>query len=322
VVIEPFKGLLLGLFFVSVGIGLNVPLLLQAPLTVLGLALGLLTLNGVLIFTLALIFRLPSRSAAEAALLLAAGGEFAFVILGQAMGEGLVDRLAGQTALVAATLTMAGIPALAALGARVGGKRLPAPDLAPEPVPDGASPPRVLVAGYGRVGHLVGEMLHSHEIPWVAAEADHRLVEAGRRAGDRIYFGDASRPDFLVRCGLGEVAALVVTMDDPEGAETIVDVARQLRADLTIVVRARDARHAKRLYELGATDAVPETVEASLQLSEAVLVEIGVPMGLVIASVHERRDGFRAELNRPEALGGRRRGLRRNPGESAPRLRQ
>jgi CPA2 family monovalent cation:H+ antiporter-2 len=95
-------------------------------------------------------------------------------------------------------------------------------------------------------------------------------------------------------------------MDDPEGAETIVEVARALRDDLTIVARARDARHAKRLYELGATDAVPETVEASLQLSEAVLVEIGVPMGLVIASIHERRDGFRAELNRPESMGGRR----------------
>jgi len=321
VVIEPFKGLLLGLFFVSIGIGLNVPLLLQQPATVLGIALGLLTLNGLLIFLLARLFRLPWRSAAETALLLAAGGEFAFVILAQAMGEGLVDRLAGQTVLVAATLTMAAIPALAALGARIGGKRLAPPDLAPEPAL-GAAPPRVLVVGYGRVGHLVGEMLHTHDIAWVAAEADHRLVEAGRRAGERIYFGDASRPDFLMRCGLADVAALVVTMDDPEGAETIVEVARELRGDLTIVARARDARHAKRLYELGATDAVPETVEASLQLSEAVLVEIGVPMGLVIASVHERRDGFRAELNRPDALGGRRRRLRRNTGESAPGLRQ
>ena len=96
-------------------------------------------------------------------------------------------------------------------------------------------------------------------------------------------------------------------MDDPEGAESVVSVARRLRPDLVIVARARDARHAKRLYEMGATDAVPETVEASLQLSETVLVEIGVPMGLVIASIHERRDEYRQELNRPDALGGRRR---------------
>jgi CPA2 family monovalent cation:H+ antiporter-2 len=103
----------------------------------------------------------------------------------------------------------------------------------------------------------------------------------------------------------------VVTMDHPEGAEGIVAVARSLRPDLTIVARARDARHAQRLYDLGATDAVPETVEASLQLSEAVLVEIGVPMGLVIASIHERRDEYRSELNRPEAMGGRTRRFRR-----------
>jgi CPA2 family monovalent cation:H+ antiporter-2 len=99
-------------------------------------------------------------------------------------------------------------------------------------------------------------------------------------------------------------------MDSPEAAEAVVATARQLRPDLTIVARARDARHAARLYELGATDAVPETVEASLQLSEAALVDIGIPMGLVIASIHEKRDEFRKALNRPDALGGRRRRLR------------
>jgi CPA2 family monovalent cation:H+ antiporter-2 len=155
-------------------------------------------------------------------------------------------------------------------------------------------------------------MLRRHGIPWVAAEKDPKLTEQGRRAGEAIYFGDAARPDFLMRCGLGEARALVVTMDDPEGVETIVGVARELRPKLTLVARARDARHAQRLYDLGATDAVPETIEASLQLSEAVLVEIGVPMGLVIASIHERRDEFRAALNRPEALGGRGRRFQRD----------
>src|SRR6185436_6798037 len=137
---------------------------------------------------------------------------------------------------------------------------------------------------------------------------------AGRHAGETIFFGDAARAEFLLRCGLADAPALVVTMDNPDGAEAIVATARQLRASLTIVARARDARHAQRLYDLGATDAVPETVEASLQLSEALLVEIGVPMGLVIASIHERRDAFRAALNRPEALGGRARRFRREGG--------
>ncbi|MBI1199895.1 MAG: potassium transporter TrkA [Phenylobacterium sp.] len=313
--VEPFKGLLLGLFFISVGISLNVPLLLRQPLIILGIAAGLLIVKSGVVLSLAKAFGLRTRSALEPALLLAGAGEFAFVILGQAMDQRLVDPAIGQAALVAGTLTMFAIPSLAALGLRLSGRQvLPSeepPDVAEEPPPDG---PRALVVGYGRVGRLVGEMLRRHEIAWVGADLDARLVEQGRHAGETIYFGDAARAEFLLRCGLAEAAALVVTMDDPEGVETIVAVARELRPDLTIVARARDARHAQRLYDLGATDAVPETVEASLQLSEAVLVEIGVPMGLVIASIHERRDEIRTDLNRPESLGGRGRRFQRDQG--------
>ena len=313
VTIEPFKGLLLGLFFLSVGIGLDLSILAAKPLLVLSMALGLIALNASVVFGLARLFGLRSPPAIEAGLLLAGGGEFAFVILAAAMGDGIVDRTIGQTVLVSSTLSMMCIPLLAALGLKLGGRKARGEDLSPEPAPvaDGDKA-RVLVVGYGRVGRLVGEMLTRHDIPWVAAERDPRLVEAARRAGESIFFGDASRPEFLKRCGLETAPSLVVTMDAPEGVEVIVATARQMRPDLTIVARARDARHAQRLYELGATDAVPETVEASLQLSEAVLVEIGVPMGLIIASIHERRDEFRKSLNRPEALGGRARRYRRN----------
>ncbi|WP_334161068.1 monovalent cation:proton antiporter-2 (CPA2) family protein [Phenylobacterium sp.] len=314
VTIEPFKGLLLGLFFVSVGIRLNVPLLLEQPLPIIGAAAGLILVNGAVVFGLARLFGLESRRAAEAALLLAAGGEFAFVILSEAMGQGLVDRTLGESVLVTVTLSMFAIPLLAAAGLKLGGRQLTPAEPPPEPDPVADAEPRVLIAGYGRVGRLVGEMLRNHDIPWVAAESDPRIVEQARRAGETIFFGDASRPEFLQRCGLSDAPALVVTMDNPDGAEAIVATARGLRPGLTIVARARDARHAKRLYDLGATDAVPETVEASLQLSEALLVEIGVPMGLVIASIHERRDAFRAELNRPEALGGRTRARRKADG--------
>jgi monovalent cation:H+ antiporter-2, CPA2 family len=309
--VEPFKGLLLGLFFISVGISLNVPLLLERPLVILGSAIALLTINTAIIFGLAKAFGLKSRSAIEAALLLAGAGEFAFVILGQAMDQGIVGRTVGQTALVAATLSMFSIPFLAQLSLRLGGRRIKPSELPSESDGERPSDPRVLVVGYGRVGRLVGDMLKRHDLPWVAAELDPKLVEQGRRTGEQIYFGDAARAEFLMRCGLADAPALVVTMDDPEGVEAIVAVARELRPDLTIVARARDARHAQRLYDLGATDAVPETVEASLQLSEAVLVEIGVPMGLVIASIHERRDEFRKALNRPESLGGRSRRFQR-----------
>jgi CPA2 family monovalent cation:H+ antiporter-2 len=317
VTIEPFKGLLLGLFFLSAGIGLDLSLLAARPLVIVGTTVGLIALNATVVFGLARLFGLAWRSAAETALLLAAGGEFAFVILSEAMGAGVVDRALGEAVQVSSTLSMMCIPFLAGLGLKIGGRKVDGEGLATEPepgaIPDQAAPPQVLVVGYGRVGRLVGEMLSRHQIPWVAAERDPKLVEAGRRAGEQLYYGDASRPEFLRRCGLETASALVVTMDAPDGVETIVATARGLRPDLTIVARARDARQAQRLYELGATDAVPETVEASLQLSEAVLVEIGVPMGLIIASIHERRDAFRKALNRPDALGGRARRHRRAP---------
>lgn len=316
VTIEPFKGLLLGLFFVSIGINLDVPMLLARPLEVLGVAVGLSAVNATVVFILARVFGLRARAAAEAALLLAGAGEFAFVILGQAMDQKLVDRQTAQALMVAATLSMVSIPLLAAVGARIGGRKISLEDL-PEAKDELGAEPRVLIAGYGRVGRLVGEMLSRHDIAWVAVERDAKLTEAGRRTGETIFYGDAARLDFLARCGLAEAAALVVTMDDADGAEAIVSVARALRPDLTIVARARDARHAQRLYDLGATDAVPETVEASLQLSEALLVEIGVPMGLVIASIHERRDEFRKSLNRPEAMGRAARARHANRGPTA-----
>lgn len=308
VTIEPFKGLLLGLFFVSVGSGLDLALLASEPMPLIGLAIGVILLNGGVILVLCRLFGLAWSKALEAGLLLAAGGEFAFVIMSSAMAEGLVGRAVGHAVLVSSTLSMFSIPVLAELGRRLSVKgKAPVPAAPPAPIEQTADAPAVLVVGYGRVGKLVGGMLDRHELSWAAVDRDPRLVEAGRRAGHSVYFGEASRPEFLQRCGLDEAKAVVVTMDSPEAAEAVVAQARQHRADLIIVARARDARHAARLYDLGATDAVPETIEASLQLSEAVLVDVGVPMGLVIASIHERRDEFRKLLNRPEALGGRRR---------------
>lgn len=304
-VIEPFKGLLLGLFFLAVGAGLDVGLLLREPMQILGVTFGLMALNAALIFGLARAFGLASRSAAEAALLLAASGEFAFVILASAMDKGLVPQDLGQSLLVSATVSMMCIPALAALGLRVAGRATAGVAEAPAGVaraPDG----RVLIVGFGRVGRLVGEMLDRHGVPWAAVDMDAGVVERGRRSGRNLYFGDASRPGFLQRCGLDTARALVITADSNGegggGVEALVALARDQRADISIVARARDSQEALRLYDLGVTDAVPETIEASLQLSEAVLVGVGVPAGPVIASIHERRDEFRRELNRGDGF--------------------
>ncbi len=314
--IEPFKGLLLSLFFVSLGIRLDLSLLVAQPALILGVAVGLLVVKAAVVFVGGLVMGLDRRAAIESGLILAAGGEFAFVLLDNAIGAGVVPAAIGHAVLVSATLTMFLIPALAALGGRFG-RRAPVAqpsEAPPRPAPVqhvGDEPAgQVLIVGYGRVGKLVSDMLGRHDLPWLAVERDARLVEQGRREGGRIYYGDASRLELLERCGLATAKAVIVTMDSPDSAEAVVAATRAARPDVSIVARARDARHAARLYELGATDAVPETIEASLQLSEAALVDIGVPMGLVIASIHERRDEYRKALNRPDALGGRRKRLR------------
>jgi CPA2 family monovalent cation:H+ antiporter-2 len=309
--VEPFKGLLLGLFFLSVGVGLDLAFVVRHLAGILALLATLLAVKAAVIFGLGRLFGLRARAAGEAALALAAGGEFAFVLLGQAGAAHLVTSGLAQTGMAAATLSMAMTPLLTLIGARLNATEAQPPSEAPALPGAAADEPRVLVIGLGRVGRLVGEMLDRHAVPWTGLERDPGAAEPVLKAGGRVFVGDASNPEFLRRCGLPAARALVLTMDAPDAAETVVEAARAARADLVIVARARDARHAKRLYALGVTDAVPETIEASLQLSEAVLVDIGVPMGLVIASIHQQRDDIRRQLDQPDALGGRRKRLRR-----------
>ena len=139
---------------------------------------------------------------------------------------------------------------------------------------------RVIIVGYGRVGQLVAEMLTRQKLEFLAIDADPALVARERARGKRIFFGDVTQVELLRRCGIQGARALVVTLDAPDAIEAVVRAARSERPDLTIVARARDAAHARKLYDLKVTDAVPETTEASLQLSEAALIDIGIPMGL------------------------------------------
>jgi CPA2 family monovalent cation:H+ antiporter-2 len=299
VTIEPFKGLLLGLFFVSIGAGLDLGLVLADPGRVLLHAAGLIVAKAALIFVLSLLFRLQPRFAGEAALLLAPGGEFAFVLLTSAAGAGVLARADGADAMLVVTLGMFAVPLLGRIGVRLARERSPIDDETrfAHLSPGGeVAAGRVVVVGYGRVGRLVGDMLRRHDIPFVAVESSVAIVAAHRDSGVEIYWGNATRREFLLRCGVAQARALVVTVENPRAAEEIVGVAHEARSDLPIVARARDARHATQLYELGASDAIPETIEASLQLAETVLVDIGVPMGYVIASIHEKRDEYRKEL--------------------------
>jgi monovalent cation:H+ antiporter-2, CPA2 family len=296
VTIEPFKGLLLGLFFVSVGAGIDLKLVFSRPGLLLGLAVALIVAKGLTLLALARGFGLSARVGAEMALLLGPGGEFGFVMIGAARAGGLVDRPLAATLVAAIAISMLGIPGLAKLAARIGSAPKAAADGAAPETPPESEEPRVIIVGYGRVGGLIGDMLDRHKIPFIAVDSDARLAARAKTDGKPVYYGDAARPEYLRRCGLETARAVVVTMDQPAANEAVVETTRRLRPDVTLVARARDADHARALYELGATDAVPETIEASLQLSEAVLVDVGVPLGLVIASIHEKRDEFRKIL--------------------------
>jgi CPA2 family monovalent cation:H+ antiporter-2 len=295
VMVSPFKDLLLGLFFVSVGLNLNIALLMASPGLILAAAVGLVLVKAVLGVGLARLFGLKGGSALESALMLASGGEFAFVILAQGRVSGLVPRELSQAMVVSVTLSMFLIPVLGALAARFGRSDGASAGAAPLPL-EQEDRPRVILIGYGRVGRMVGEMLDRHGLPWLAVERDARAVEAARRTGAPVDFGDASRPELLERFGLRSALGVVLTTDEPEAAEEVTAAVRRVRPDVVLVARAQDERHARRLYELGATDAVPETIEASLQLSEAALVHLGAPMGPVIASIHEKRDEIRRSL--------------------------
>jgi CPA2 family monovalent cation:H+ antiporter-2 len=296
--VEPIKSLLLGVFFFSVGTGLDVRSLISNPLAILLVTAGMLALQAMIIFALARAFGIARSASIETAALLAPGGEFGFVILTLALGYGLINSEETDILLTAVSLTMALIPAMAKLGRWLAQRHTPPVTAEPAlpSLPAGDIMAKAVVVGYGRVGQLIGDMLAEHGVPYIAIEREPRIVTNARRDGKPVFFGDVRQLEFLKHCGLEVAKAAIITIHTEPEIDAIVKALRTNYPDLFIVSRARDANHARHLYEIGVNDAVPETIEASLQLSEAALVGLGVPTGLVIASIHERRDEFRAEL--------------------------
>lgn len=300
--IEPFKGLLLGVFFFTVGMNIDLRELIREPLLLLVSVIGLIAVKSILLIVLGRFFGKTWPVAIETGLLLGPGGEFAFVGIGMATALALIPNSVSSFALAVTSLSMALIPLLSAIARKVregsASDRLIDPDLvlAPTNVKGHA-----IIVGHGRVGQIVCTMLDRHQFPYLAADSDPGTVAEYRRTGREVYYGDATNPEFLSRCGLLEATAVVVTIHTQSAIDEIVKLVRSVRPDIIIVSRARDAGHARRLYTIGVTDAVPETIEASLQLSEATLVGLGLPTGPVIASIHQMRDEFRYELQ--EAAG-------------------
>jgi monovalent cation:H+ antiporter-2, CPA2 family len=298
VTIEPFKGLLVGVFLISVGMSLDLGhILADAPRLVAG-GLMLVLIKLAVIATLVRAFGLSWLTGLQAGLLLGPGGEFGFVILGLARAEHLVEADAARFPLILVAVTMACIPLLSSLGRLIARGATTPPAVDPAllaAVPEDPTP-RVIIGGFGRVGETVASMLEEHGVPYVAVDSDPDRVATVRDRRRSVFWGDITRVEMLHRLHIDTARALVVTMSDHAASDRLVAVAREQRADLLIIVRARDARHAAHLYAIGATDAVPETIEASLLLAEAVLVDLGVAMGMVIATIHAKRAEMQAEI--------------------------
>jgi monovalent cation:H+ antiporter-2, CPA2 family len=304
--VAPFKGLLLGIFFFTVGMNIDFRELVREPLLLLGGVVGLIVVKSLLVAGLGRLFRLSWPVAAETGLLLGPGGEFAFVSIGLATAAGLIETPLARFALAVTPITMALTPLLS-IGARHLAKSLAsgkAIDVELTARPAGGQK-HAIVVGYGRVGKVVCALLREHGIPYIAVDSDALTVTRDRREGHDVYYGDAADPRFLESCGLATADGVIITIHTASVIDAVVEHVRELRPDILIVSRARDADHARHLYSLGATDAVPETIEASLQLSEAALVGLGVAMGPAIASIHEKRDEIRHALQQAAQDAGR-----------------
>nr|WP_199799660.1 cation:proton antiporter [Porphyrobacter sp. SLTP] len=298
-IMEPFKGLALGVFLITIGMSVN--------LFDIGAHIGEIALAvvGVLVFKAAVtgvLLRLMGArrsTAAETGVLMASPSETTLIVLAAATSALVIDV---ETARFWQTVTAIGLtitPLLARLGAMIARR---VDGVAAVGGTDESDDVRTIIVGGGRVGRLVADMMQTHGKPYVMIDSNPDLIADAKRDGYRAIFGDAARGDTLARLGVEVAPAVVLTMDEPVLAQRLVTKLRQTYPDLLIVARARDTDHAAAMYRAGASHAVPETLESSLQLSEAVLVDIGVAMGPVIASIHAKRDEFREQLERDGGL--------------------
>jgi monovalent cation:H+ antiporter-2, CPA2 family len=291
----PFKGLALGVFLISVGMSLDLNMIVAQWPKVIGAVVGIILIK-VLVTTLLLrVGGVSTGVAAETGVLMASPSETTLIVLASALTAKLIspETAAFWTVVTAVGLTIT--PLLARIGHDIA-RRIEWQQNKDAPLDIANGEQRTILIGFGRVGRLVADMLETHGRAYVAIEADVDHVTMARREGHPVRFGDAARAATLDALDLSSASAVVLTMDDPVQAVRLTAALRKRFPDLTIVARARDTDHAAELYRAGATDAVPETLESSLQLSEAVLVDLGVAMGPVIASIHQKRDELRAEI--------------------------
>ncbi|MBJ6121193.1 cation:proton antiporter [Sphingomonas mollis] len=301
VMTAPFKGLALGVFLITVGMSLDLRSIVANWGSLLTAVVGVVVVKTVVTYLLLRVTHARPAIAAETGLLMGSPSETTLIVLATAAQAQLILPTTAAFWQTVTALGMTITPLLAQAGRQVS-KRIEARTIEPLPVIDPGETPGTVLIGFGRVGRMVADMLRTHNQPYLAIEADIDVVAEARSSGYPVLFGDIARTELADRLNLMSARALILTMDDPVLTVRLARRMRSLAPDLPIIARARDARHAAELYRAGVTDAVPETLESSLQLSEAVLVDLGVAMGPVIASIHEKRDELRQLIRREAAL--------------------
>ena len=291
-VTAPLRGLALGIFLITVGMRIDLVALIADWPKLIGATVALLLIKALVTAALLRLNGARHGTAVEVGVMMASPSETSLIVIGAAAAAGLVLRASADFWTVVTAIGLTVTPLLAAVGKRMA-RRVDDRSAGTDEI-SGAG--RTVIFGFGRVGQMVADMLAAHDKPYLAIDSDIDGVKEAREAGYSVQFGDVSRGELIDRLQLGHAAALVLTMDDPV---LTVRLAKRIRGwcpTLAIIARARDTGHAAELYRAGVTDAVPETLEASLQLSEAVLVDIGTAMGPVIASIHEKRSELRAQI--------------------------
>jgi monovalent cation:proton antiporter-2 (CPA2) family protein len=275
--IEPFKGLLLGLFFMGVGMNLDLSLAFHQGLWVLAATLGLMLIKAVIASLLARLMGLSWSAAISTGVLLSQAGEFAFVVLGQAtLSFGLMPVALGQFMVVVAGLSMLATPLAVSVGFRVAAWIAARQPCELSTLPQQHATDHVVIAGFGRVGRAVANVLQRESIPYVAIDATSEAVRQARMRQENVILGDARKPELLKKAQLEGAKAVVITMDDPAAAKQTLQAIKHLWPLLPVFIRSRDALHSGELLALGASSVVPETLEVSLQLASSALQATGL----------------------------------------------
>lgn len=295
VITAPFKGLALGVFLITIGMGIDLTKVGEQILPLTGAVIGVVLVKALVTSGLLRAFGKRRGTAIETGILMGSPSETTLIVLATAAQAQLIDGDTAQFWQIVTAIGLTITPLLAKLG-NMFARRVEGREAAHTASLDDASGERAVIFGFGRVGRLVGQMLEAHNRPYIGIDTDPAMVEDARAEGYPVLFGNVTQQAMLDKLKLDQATALIVTMDEKVLVSRIVRKLRRGYPNLPIIVRARDSGHAAELYRMGASHAVPETLESSLQLSEAVLVGMGVAMGPVIASIHEKRDEFRAQI--------------------------